>query len=145
MAEIFPNEGLTLIYAGFPKGGSGPANTWIGLFTGYSASTVGSSIATITATWSEVASAGAYARATISSSSWGTAATSQSGWGSGAAQVTFATATAVWGTVNGFLITNSLTQGAGVVYFGANFDDVTGVAINTNDVIKVTPSWIYTG
>ena len=145
MAEIFPNEGLNLIYAGFPKGGSGPANTWIGLFTGYTASTVGSSAATITSTWAEVSSAGAYARQTISSSSWGTAATTQSGWGSGAAQVTFATATAVWGTVNGFVITNSLTQGAGVVYFGANFDDTTAVAINTNDVIKVTPTWVYTG
>jgi len=145
MAEIFPNEGLTLIYAGFPKGGAGPANSWIGLFTGYTASTVGTSVATITSTWAEVASAGAYARQTISSASWGTAATTQSGWGSAAAQVTFATATAVWGTVNGFVVTNSLNQGAGVVYFGANFDDVTAVAVNTNDILKITPSWIYTG
>jgi len=145
MAEIFPNEGLTLIYAGFPKGGAGPVNTWIGLFTGYTASTVGSSASSIANTWAEVSAAGAYTRQTISSASWGSAATTQSGWGSGAAQVTFATATAVWGTVNGFIVTQSLTTNAGIVYFGANFDDTTAVAINTNDVIRVTPSWIYTG
>lgn len=33
---------------------------------------------------------------------------------------------------------------AGVVWFGANFDDTTAVVINTNDVIKVT-TWVYTG
>jgi hypothetical protein len=144
MAEIFPNEGLDLIYAGFPKGGTGPANTWLGLFTAFTASTVGTSAAVI-ASWTEAAAAGAYTRQTISSASWGTVGTTQSGRGSGAAQVTFSTATAVWGTVNGFIIANSATQGAGAVWFGANFDDVTAVVVNTNDVIKVTPSWIYTG
>jgi hypothetical protein len=144
VAEIFPNEGLDLIYGGFPKGGTGPANTWLGLFTAYTASTVGSSAAVI-ASWTEVAVAGAYVRQTISSASWGTVGTTQSGRGSAAAQVTFATATAVWGTVNGFVIGNNATGGTGVVYFGANFDDVTAVAINTNDVIKVTPTWVYTG
>lgn len=144
MAEIFPNEGLDLIFAGFPKGGTGPANTWIGLFTAFTASTVSASNSTV-ASWTEVSAAGAYARQTISSASWGTVGTTQSGRGSAAAQVTFATATAVWGTVNGFIITNSLTTNAGNAWFGANFDDVTAVAINTNDVIKVTPSWIYTG
>jgi hypothetical protein len=144
MAEIFPNEGLDLIFAGFPKGGTGPANTWIGLFTAYTASTVGSSAATVTS-WTECSAAGAYARQTISSASWGTVGTTQSGRGSAAAQVTFPTATAVWGVVNGFVIANSLTTNAGNVWFGANFDDTTAVTINTNDVIKVTPTWVYTG
>jgi hypothetical protein len=144
MAEIFPNEGLDLLYAGFPKGGTGPANTWIGLFTAFTASTVGTSAAVI-ASWTEVSAAGAYTRQTISSASWGTVGTTQSGRGSAAAQVTFPTATAVWGTVNGFIVTASLTTNAGVVYYGANFDDTTAVVINTNDVIKVTPSWVYTG
>ncbi len=141
MAEIFPNEGLDLIYGGFPKGGTGPANTWLGLFT---ASTVGTSAAVI-ASWSEVSNAGAYVRQTISSASWGTVGTTQSGRGSAAAQVTFATATAVWGTVTGFFIASSATNAAGTVYFGANFDDTTAVVVNTNDVIKVTPTWVYTG
>ena len=144
MAEIFPNEGLTLVFAAAPKGGTGPANTWLALFTSWSASTVAGSAATV-ASWAEVSAAGAYTRQTISSASWGTAATSQSGWGTGAAQVTFATATAVWGTVNGFFIANSATNAAGNAWFGCNFDDTTAVAVNTNDVIKVTPTWIYTG
>jgi hypothetical protein len=144
MAEIFPNEGLDLIFAAVPKGGTGPANTWIGLFTAYTASTVGTSAATVTS-WTECASAGAYARQTISSASWGTVGTTQSGRGTGAAQVTFPTATAVWGTVNGFIIANGATVNAGTVWFGANFDDTTAVTVNTNDVIKVTPTWVYTG
>lgn len=144
MAEIFPNEGLDLIFAAVPKGGTGPANTWLGLFTAYSASTVGTSAAVI-ASWTECASAGAYARQTVSSASWGTVGTTQSGRGTGAAQVTFTTANAAWGTVNGFFIANSATQGAGSVWFGANFDDLTAVTINTNAVIKVTPTWVYTG
>ena len=69
MAEIFPNEGLDLIYAGYPKGATGPANTWLGLFTAFTASTVGTSAAVI-ASWTEVANAGAYTRQTISSASW---------------------------------------------------------------------------
>jgi hypothetical protein len=144
VAEIFPNEGLDLIYGVVPKGGTAPANTWIGLFTAFSASTVGTSAAVI-ASWTEVSAAGAYARQTIASTSWGTVGTTQSGRGSAAAQVTFPTATAVWGTVNGFIVTNSLTTAAGVVYFGANFDDTTAVVVNTNDIVKVTPSWVYTG
>jgi hypothetical protein len=144
VAEIFPNEGLDLIYGGWPKGATGPANTWLALFTSWSATTVSGSAGTV-ASMTEVASAGAYVRQTISSASWGTVGTTQSGRGSGAAQVTFATATAVWGTVNGFFIASSATQGAGTIYYEANFDDTTAVVVNTNDVIKVTPSWIYTG
>jgi hypothetical protein len=144
VAEIFPNEGLDLIFAGYPKGATGPANTWLGLFTSWSATTVAGS-ASVIASWAEVSNAGAYVRQTISSASWGTVGTTQSGRGSAAAQVTFATATAVWGTVNGFFVANSATNAAGNVWFGANFDDTTAVVINTNDVIKVTPTWVYTG
>jgi hypothetical protein len=144
VAEIFPNEGLDLIFGVVPKGGTGPANTWIGLFTAHTASTVGTS-AEVVASLSEVSNSGAYARGTISSSSWGTVGTTQSGRGSAAAQVIFATATAVWGTVNGFFIANSATNAAGNIWFMANFDDTTAVTINTNDIIKVTPTWVYTG
>lgn len=144
MAEIFPNEGLDLIYGLAPKGGTGPANTWLALFTAHSASTVGTS-AEVVGSLAEVSNSGAYTRQTISSASWGTVGTTQSGRGSAAAQLTFATATAVWGTVNGFAVMNSLTNAAGNIWFMANFDDTTAVAINTNDVIKVTPTWVYTG
>jgi hypothetical protein len=143
MAEIFPNEGLDLVYGLAPKGGTGPANTWCALFTAYTASTVGSSAAAL-ASWTE-ATFGAYTRMTISSASWGTAGTTQSGRGSGAAQVTFPTSTGTQNTINGFFIVNQLATGGGTVWFGANFDDTTAVVINTNDVIKVTPTWVYTG
>ena len=76
VAEIFPNEGLDLIYGGFCA--TGPANTWLGLFTSWTASTVAGSAATA-ASWAEVSSAGAYLRQTISSASWGTVGTTQSG------------------------------------------------------------------
>lgn len=140
-AEIFPDEGLDMIFAVVPKNGTAPANTWLALFTAYSASTVGSNVAHA-ASLSEP-SGGAYARQTIAAASWGTVGATQSGRGTGAAQVTFATATAVWGTVNGFAIMSSLQTGA--IWNMCNFDDVTAVAINTNDVIKVTPTWVYTG
>ena len=143
-AEIFPNEGLDLIYAAVPKGATGPANTWLGLFTSWSGTTVAGSAAVI-ASWAEVSVAGAYVRQTISSASWNTVVTTASGRGSGAAQVTFATATAVWGTCNGYIICSGATGGAGSVWYGSNFSDDTPVAVNTNDVIKVTPQWVYTG
>ena len=147
MAELFVNEGLALIYQTIPKANIAVvANTWLGLFTANTASALGSvSSASTIASWGEVTNAGAYLRQTIASTSWGVAATTQSGWGSGAAQVTFATATAVWGTVNGFFMATSGTNATGTVYFGANFDDTTAVVINTNDIIKCTPSWVYTG
>ena len=144
MAEIFPNEGLDLIYGGFPKGSTGPANTWVGLFTAFTASTVGTSAAVI-ASWSEVSNAGAYTRGTISSSSWGTAGTTQSGRGSAAGQVTFATATAVWGTVNGFFIANSLTNAAGVRLLRRQLRRHDGRGGEHQRRIKVTPTWVYTG
>ena len=144
-AEIFPNEGLDMIYGIVPRGATGPANTWLGLFSSWSGTTVAGSAAAI-ASWSEFAASGAYIRQTISSASWGaTPVTTASGRGSAAGQVTFATATAVWGTANGFIICSGATAQAGTVWYGANFSDDTPVAINTNDVIKVTPQWIYTG
>ena len=143
--EIFPNEGLTLIYAAAPKGGTGPANTWLGLFTAFTATTVGTSVAVI-ASWNENSAVGGYVRQTISSASWGTAATTQSGWGTGAAQVSFVTATASYSAaINGFFIANSATTAAGNVWFAANMDDGLAHQISTNDVIRVTPNWVYTG
>ena len=58
MAEIFPNEGLDLIYGGFPKGATGPANTWLGLFTSWTASTVAGSAATAASPSGSSASSG---------------------------------------------------------------------------------------
>jgi len=140
MAEIWPDEGLDQVLSYFPRSGTSlPANTWIGLFTAFTASTVGTNTDT-RASYTEPGS-GAYARQTISSASWGAQAAATGGRKSTAGQVTFPTATASWGTINGFFIANSLTVGS--LYFAANFDDTTAVPIQSNDIIKVTPTVQY--
>lgn len=141
MAEIWPDEGLDLVLAVFPKNGTNAASTYIGLFTAFTASTVGTSGQT-RADYTQV-SGGAYAHQTIAAASWGATAAGSGGRKTTAGQVTFPTATAVWGTVNGFMVLNTSTAAAGSVYMAANFDDTTAVTINTNDVIKVTPTIQY--
>jgi hypothetical protein len=136
MAEIFPDEGLDQLLGFWPKSGTLPANTWIGLFSTFTASTVGTNSDT-RASYTEP-STGAYARQTISSASWGSQASATAGRKVTAGQVTFPTATAAWNTVNGFVVANSLTVGS--LYFAANFDDTTAVNIQSGDIIKVTPT-----
>lgn len=138
MAEIFPDEGLDLILGIFPKGGSSPANSFLALFTAYTASTVGST-ASVANSYTQP-SGGSYAKQTIASGSWGAVGAATTGRQTTAAQVTFPTATAAWGTVNGFWLADILSDTGDKAYFAANFDDATGVAVNTNDIIKVTPT-----
>lgn len=147
MAEIWPNEGLDLLLAVFPKNGSNYATTYIGLFTSFTASTVGTGSQGRSA-YTEVSAAGAYARQSIAASSWGANANgggsaNEPGRKTTAGQVTFPTATAVWGTVNGFFVGDTSTNAAGSYFYACNFDDTTAVTINTNDVIKVTPTTEY--
>ena len=138
--EIWPDEGLDQVLALFPRtGGTIPANTWMALFTAFTANTVGTNTDT-RASYTEP-SGSAYARQTISSAAWGAASAATGGRKSTASQVTFATATGSWGTINGFTLANALTVGS--LYFAANFDDTTAVAIASNDVIKVTPTVQY--
>lgn len=143
MAEIFPHEGLDLIIAVVPKGGTTPATTYMGLFTTFTASTVGTGGQTRSA-YTEP-TGGAYARQSVAAATWGANALGGGGAGAegrktSATQITFPTATAVWGTINGFFHGDT-SAAAGALYFAANFDDVTAVVINTNDIIKVTSSW----
>lgn len=137
MAEIFPDEGLDQVLAVLPKAAQPPANMFIAVFTSWSASTTGTNTDT-RANYPEPGS-GAYARQTIASSSWGAQASATGGRKSTAGQVTFPTATASWGTINGFTICNAVTTGS--LWFAANFDDTTAVAIQSNDIIKITPTW----
>lgn len=145
MAEILPNEGIDLFLAnsGFATTGVSPVNTWLALFTTFTASTVGNS-ASVAASYGEP-TGGGYARQTISSASWGAIGSTTSGRITTCAQVSFpqATAGSYSAAVNGFWLGNSLTVGK--TYFAANFDDTTAVTINTNDQIKVTPSLIMAG
>lgn len=139
MAEIWPDEGLDLVLAVFPKNGTNYTNTYISLFTTFTASTVGTSSQTMSA-YTEP-SGGSFARQAIAAASWGAATAGTGGRKVTAGQVTFPTATAPWGTVNGFMIVD--TTGTAKVFMACNFDDTTAVTINTNDVIKVTPTEQY--
>lgn len=145
MAEIFPSEGLDLVIGIVPKGGATVSTTYIGLWgTSFTASTVGTA-ANARASYTEP-SGGAYARQSIAAASWGANAdggggASEPGRKTTAGQVTFPTATAPWGTINGFYLVNSSTGGAGSLYYACNFDDTTAITVNTNDIVKVTPTW----
>ena len=143
MAEIWPDAGLDLVLGIFPKGGTNITTTHLGLFTGFTASTVGSASQGSTSDYTEVSTSGtAYARQSLAAATWGAIAAGTGGRKTTYSQVTFPTATASFGTVNGFFVANG-ASGAQTVFFAANFDDTTAVAIQTNDVIKVTPTAQY--
>jgi hypothetical protein len=141
MAEIWPDEGLDLVLTIFPKGGTNLNTTYLTLFTTFTASTVGTA-GNAADSYTEP-SGGAFARQSIVSGSWGAIAAGTGGRKTTAGQVTFPTATAVWGTVNGFWLANQLSASGDTALFAANFDDTTAVTINTNDIIKVTPTIQY--
>lgn len=149
MAEIYPDVGLDYILAIFPKNGAGIATTYIGLFTSQTNNTCPNRDATggITpAGWVEAVGT-AYARQSIASASWGANADNGNGRKTIAGQVTFPTVGAGgWGTANGFFIATHVSSQAGdTPIFFANFDDLTAVTLNVNDVIKVTPAQQFDG
>lgn len=148
MAEIWPGsatltgEGLNLVITNsFPRATTSPGTTYLALFTAFTATTVGSRDQG-RAAYTEP-SGGAYARQSVANTSWAAPAeyATNQGRQTTAAQVTFPTATATWGTVNGFFLADASTVGN--LYFAANFDDTTAVTINTNDIIKLTPTIAY--
>ncbi len=141
MAEIWPDEGLDIVLEIFPRGGTNLTQTFLTLFTAFSASTVGTA-GQAADSYTEP-SGGAFARQTITSGQWGAIAAGTGGRKTTAAQITFPTATAVWGTINGFWLANQLSASGDKAVFAANFDDTTAVTINTNDIIKVTPTAQY--
>src|SRR5262245_37558557 len=109
MAEIWPSvagEGLDIVLGVFPKGGSNIATTYVGLFTAFTATTVGTEGQAQSA-YTEV-SGGSYARQAVASNSWGAQAAGNGSTGrkTTAGQLTFPTATAAWGTINGFFLSD---------------------------------------
>lgn len=156
MADEFPDEGLDVILGVFPRGGTTPANLYVGLFTGGSASTVPASTATVASmgsTFAEVLTSGwsTYARQAIASttSGWGAPGAqtiwSVTGRGVAGAQVSFPAPTSAYtpaNAVNGFFVADASTSGHAVYY--SNFSDTTGVSsLAIGDVIKVTPTFGY--
>lgn len=144
MAEIWPDEGLDIVLNIFPRGGANLTTTYLALFTAFTATTVGTDIQGADA-YTEPAG-GAYARQSIANTAWGAiaeSATAGVGRRTTAAQVTFPTATAAWGTVNGFWLANILSATGDAAIFAANFDDATAISPQVGDVVKVTPTVQY--
>jgi hypothetical protein len=149
MAETFTSEGIDLILAIFPKGGTNLTTTHVGLWTtGGSASTT-PAFATVLSTYTTIGEAAptSYARQPVASGSWGA-----TGAGSGAAsggrqtaagQVSFPAAGAAYATaINGFFLCDLLAHGSEKSIMICNFDDTTAIAsLSLGDVVKVTPTY----
>ncbi len=145
MAEIFPDEGLDITLGQFPKNDTRITTLALCLFTSQTASTVitsGQTVSNITETTYT-----SYARQSLATATWGAAAAGTGGRKTTYSQITFPTVGASGATINGFFI--GWDTGAGGVttptkaVAQANFDDLAAVPLNTNDVIKVTPTMQY--
>lgn len=137
MAAIFPDEGLDVVLGQWPKNDTRETSSNLCLFTSQTASTVithaqtKSNITETTYT--------SYARQALATATWGSLSEYSSTLGRQTTypQVTFPTVGASGATINGFFI----TEGANTKCIAqANFSDGAAVPLNTNDVIKVTPT-----
>lgn len=143
MADRYPNEGLDLIMAAWPKNGTNYATMYMGLFTSQTASTCPAANAVLsTQTGVTEATGTAYARQSIAAASWGAqAGGSPDGRKTTAGLVTMPTVGAGgWGTIHGYFLATVVTAGAGVAFFYCNFDDLTDIVTASGDVITVTPT-----
>lgn len=145
MAENWTDEGLDFLMGlHILNTKTALTSTYLTLFTSQTASTVPARTATGGAApsgWTE-ATGTSYARKQVLAADWGALGTNGSGRRTTSSQQTFATVGAGgWGTVNGFgLIELASAQAGDETFWFANFDDVTAVTLNENDVIKITPA-----
>jgi len=148
--EILPNEGLAYLLGITPKGGTSPANLYLGLFTSQTASTVITATQTLAANITEATYTG-YARVAVASSDWGSA-TLETVWLQAnvmtvtASQKSFPVATAanLSAPVNGFFLASASTGGVAVMV--SNFDDQTAIAsLAIGDIIKIVPKFALGG
>lgn len=144
--EIVPDEGLDYLLNVALKGGTPPANTYLGLFTSQTATTVPAATAVLsTATGVTEAAFTSYARVAVAAASWGTTGAktiwSQTARGTTAAQASFPAAGASYATaINGFFLASASTAGVSLMY--SNWDDTTAIAsLAIGDIIKVTPTF----
>lgn len=149
MAEIVPNEGLDYWVGVMLKAATQPANTYVGLWEGATASTVPAATAVLaTQTGITETNFTGYARQVIAAAGWG-ATGAKTVWGDAtvrgttAGQVTFPAATAAYATaINGFLLATTTGRATGIALLYSNFDDTTAIAsLAIGDVIKVTPTF----
>jgi len=148
--EIFPNEGLAYLLGIVPKGGTSPANLYLGLFTSQTASTVITAAQTLAANITEPGYTN-YARVAVASSDWGSVTSGDTVWSQTpvssveASQKSFAAAGTVQSSaINGFFLASALT--GGVCVFASNFVDTTAIAsLALGDVVKITPKFAFGG
>lgn len=137
-AQMLPDEGLDIFLGQFPKNDTRLTSVYLCLFTSQTASTVithAQTLSNITETTYTN-----YARQALATATWGSLAERSSNTGRQTTypQVTFPTVGASGATINGFFIGEASTPTKCIGQ--ANFDDTTAVVLNTNDVIKVTPT-----
>lgn len=147
MAEIFPNAGLTFLHSFFPRLDTSPATLYLGIFTNFTASTVGDLDCTI-GSIVELGGAGVTRKA-IPAASWLAAASIAGGIVATAAEVTFDETTGA-GTpthaANGWILVDKPTGSCALIGM-SNFTDSAGVVqppiiVNQSGiVIKVRPAW----
>lgn len=139
MPEIFPDEGVDILLEIFPRGGANLTTTYLALFTAFTSTTVGTPGQTADA-YTEP-SGGSYARVAVAAADWGVIAAGTGGRKTTAAQKTFPTATANWGTVNGFWLANQASAAGDKCIFATNWDDLAAIAVPSGQVVKVTPTF----
>jgi hypothetical protein len=141
MAEIFPDEGLDLVLGQWPKNTTRITAHSLCLFTSQTASTTITSGQTVSAITETTYTS--YARQSLATATWGAAAAGTGGRKTTYSQITFPTLGSA-ATLNGIFI--GWDTGAGgvatptICVGQANFDDVTAIAGQINDIVKVTPT-----
>ena len=149
-SEQFPNEGLAYLLGIVPKGGTSPANLYLGLFTSQTATTVLTVTQTLAANITEPGYTN-YARVAVASSDWGSVLATDTIWTQTpvssvtASQKSFAAAGSVQSSaLNGFFLASAIT--GGVCVFQSNWDDQTAIAsLQLGDIVRVTPKFALGG
>ena len=150
MAEIVPNEGLDYWLNIMLKAGTPPANTYLLLWEGATASTTPAATAVLaTQTGVTETNFGGYLRQAIPAADWSAPAGGTSIWGDAtvrsclATQESFPAATGAYATaINGFGLGTTTGRATGIGLLYSNFDDTTAVAsLGIGDVIRVTPRY----
>jgi hypothetical protein len=143
MAHTFTNSGLSALLGMVPITASAQVTAWwLGLFASQTSGTVPNRTAYGGATpggWVETPQ---LPRQAIAANEWAGQDVNGNGVRVTGKQVTFATATANGLSANGFFISNRPSSvAADVIFYFANFDDLTMLTINSGDVVRVQPTW----
>ena len=160
---LWPQEGLDYLMGVVPKGGTAPANLYLGLFTtswatiqGYGLTNINVTLNTGTYPVTELTSYNGGTRPTLASGSWGAQAAGTVTIGANTINVrqsTYSSAIVItnssgstWTGVNGIFVATSATVGQAsgggtTVLWYAPFSDGSTVTLANGDSISITPVW----